>query len=80
MVYEPLYHALHILSTGSKLRFFFAKDRMAPEAIHFNSFLRILENAVSAGKKDKQTNKQTNKKPTRACLKVYLKTHENIWN
>ena len=36
---------------------FFAKDRMAPEANRFNSFLRILENAISSGKK--QTNKQT---------------------
>ena len=36
---------------GSKLRFFFAKDRMAPEANCFNSFLRILENAISSGKK-----------------------------
>ena len=41
---------------GSKLRFFFAKDRMAPEANRFNSFLRILENAISSGK-----NKQTKK-------------------
>ena len=47
---------------GSKLRFFFAKDRMAPEASRFNSFLRILENAISSGKKNK-TNKQTKKKP-----------------
>ena len=39
---------------GSKLRFFFAKDRMAPEANRFNSFLRILENAISSGKKNKQ--------------------------
>ena len=45
---------------------------MAPEANRFNSFLRILENAISSGKK-----KETNKK---ACLKVYLKTHENTWN
>ena len=30
--------------------FFSAKDRMAPESNHFNSFLRILENAVSSGK------------------------------
>ena len=65
MVYEPLYHALHIWSCtrqfkiGSKLNFFFAKDRMAPEANRFNSFLRILENAISSGKK-KQT-KQTKK-------------------
>ena len=50
---------------------------MAPEANRFNSFLRILENAISSGKKK---NKQTNKKATRACLKVYLKTHENTWN
>ena len=61
---------------GSKLRSFFAKDRMAPEANRFNSFFRILKNAISSQK----TNKQTNKKATRACLKVYLKTHENTWN
>ena len=42
---------------------------MAPEANRFNSFLKILENAISSGKKK---NKQ---KATRACLKVYLKTH-----
>ena len=30
--------------------FFSAKDRMAPESNHFNSFLRILENAISSGK------------------------------
>ena len=43
---------------GSKLRFFFAaKDRMAAEANRFNSFLRILENAISSGKKSKQTKK-----------------------
>ena len=30
---------------------------MAPEANRVNSFLRILENAISSGKK--QTNKQT---------------------
>ena len=50
---------------------------MAPESNHFNSFLRVLENAISSGKK--QTNKQTNKTATRACLKVYRKTHENTW-
>ena len=44
---------------GSKLRFFFAKDRMAPEANRFKSFLRILENANSSGKK--KTHKQTKK-------------------
>ena len=49
---------------------------MAPEANRFNSFLRILENEISSGKK----NKQPNKKATRACLKVYRKTHENTWN
>ena len=48
---------------------------MAPEANRFNSFLRILENEISSAK-----NKQTNKKATRACLKVYRKTHENTWN
>ena len=56
--------------------FFFAKDRMAPEANLFNSFIRKLENAISSGKKKQQTNK----KATRACLKVYRKTHENTWN
>ena len=45
---------------------------MAPEANRFNSFLRILENAISSGK-----NKQRNKKATRAWLQVYRKTHEN---
>ena len=45
---------------GSKPRFFFAKDRMAPEANRFSSFLRILENAISSGKK--QTNKQKSHK------------------
>ena len=44
---------------------------MAPEANRFNSFLRILENAISS-------EKQTNKKASRACLKVYRKTHENL--
>ena len=39
---------------------------MAPEANRFNSFLGILENAISSGR-----NKQTNKKATGACLKVY---------
>ena len=48
---------------------------MVPEASRFNSFLRILENAISSEKK-----KQKNKKATRACLKVYRKTHENTWN
>ena len=47
---------------------------MAPEGNRFNSFLRILENAISSGKE------QTNKKATRACLKVYQQTHENTWN
>ena len=45
---------------------------MALEANCFNSFVRILENAISSGK-----NKQKNKKATRACLIVYQKTHEN---
>ena len=49
---------------------------MAPEANRFNSFLRVLENAISSEK----TNKQTNKIATRACLKNYRKTHENTWN
>ena len=31
---------------------------MAPEANRFNSFLRMLENAVSLGKTNKQTKKQ----------------------
>ena len=47
---------------------------MAPEANGVNSFLRILEHAISSGKY------QTNKKATRACLKVYRKTPENTWN
>ena len=44
---------------GSKLRFFFAKDRMAPEANRFNSFLRILRKCNFFGKK---TNKQKSHK------------------
>ena len=39
---------------GSKLRFFLAKDGMVPEANRFNSFLRILENAISSKKTNKQ--------------------------
>ena len=46
---------------------------MAPEANRFNLFVRILDNAISSGK----TNKQTNKTATGACLKVDRKTHEN---
>ena len=38
---------------------------MAPETNRFNSFLRILENAISSGEKKKR-----NQKATRACLKV----------
>ena len=30
---------------------------MAPETNRFNSFLRILENAISSGKKKKETKK-----------------------
>ena len=55
--------------------FFFAKDRMAPEANRFNSFVRILENAISSRK-----NKQT-KKPQKLVWKfVETETHENTWN
>ena len=57
------------------LRFFFAKDRRAPEPNCFNSFLRILEMQFHRKKKDK--NKQ---KATRVCLKVCRKTRENTWN
>ena len=42
---------------------------MAPEANRFKSFLRILKNAISSGKK-----KQTDKAATKACLQVYRKT------
>ena len=48
--------------------FFFSEGQ---NGARFNqSFLRILENAISSGKY------QTNKKATGACLKVYRKTHE----
>ena len=40
--------------------FFFAKDRTAPEANRFNSFLRILEMQFHRKKKDK--NKQKSRK------------------
>ena len=33
------------------------KDTMVPEASRFNSFLRILENAISSGKKQNKTKK-----------------------
>ena len=81
MVYELLYHALHIWSVYASVQnwklaeIFFAKDRTAPEANCFNSFLRILEMQFHQKKKDK--NKQ---KATRACLKVCRKAHENTWN
>ena len=42
---------------GSQLRFFFAKDRTAPEANCFNSFLRILEMQFHQKKKDKHKQK-----------------------
>ena len=54
---------------GSQLRYFFVKDRIAPEENRL--ILRILENAISSGKK------KTNKKAARVCLKVYRKTHGN---
>ena len=42
---------------GSYLRFFFAKDRAAPEANRFHSFLRILEIQFQRKKKDKNKQK-----------------------
>ena len=39
---------------------FFVKDTMVPEASRFDSFLRILENAISSGKK--KTKKQKSHK------------------
>ena len=51
---------------------------MAPEANRSKSFLRILKNAISSGKKK---NQQTDKTATKACLKVYRKTeNENTRN
>ena len=76
MVYELLYHALHIWSVYASVynwklaEIFFAKDGTAPEANRFNSFLIILEMQFHRKKKDK-----TNKKATRACLKVCRKKH-----
>ena len=49
----------------------------APEANRFNSFLRMLENAISSEKKRTHTHKKI---ATRACLKNYRKIHENTWN
>ena len=57
----------------SKQRVFFAKDRTAPEANRFNSFLGIPEMQFHQRKKTK-----TNKKATRACLQVcrkHMKIH-----
>ena len=42
---------------GSSLRFFFAKDRTAPGANRFHSFLRILEMQFHRKKKDKNKQK-----------------------
>ena len=68
MVYELLYHALHIGSVYASVEnwklaeiFFFAKeiakDRTAPEANRLNSFLRILEMQFQRKKKDKNKQK-----------------------
>ena len=57
MVYEPLYHALHIWPVYASVEnwklaeIFFAKDRLAPEEIVL--ILRILDNAISPGKQTK---------------------------
>ena len=54
---------------GSYLRFFFAKDRTAPEANHFNSFLRILEMQFHRKKKDKNNKKKGHKSLFESLLK-----------
>ena len=51
---------------------FFMKDTMVPEASRFTSFLRILENAVSSGKKNKKT-----KKPQELVWK-FIEKHRKI--
>ena len=50
---------------------FSAKDRMAPEANRFNSFLRMLENAISPGKK--QTKKP--QEPVWKFIEKHMKIH-----
>ena len=78
MVYELLYHIWYMVGVRVSLKleasweFCFAKDRTAPEAKCFNSFLRILE--MQFHRKTK-----TNKKASSACLKVCRKTHGNTW-
>ena len=48
---------------------------MAPEANRFKSFLRILKNAISSGKKNKQT-KQPQKLVCKFIEKQKMKIHE----
>ena len=57
------------LKLEASLSFFFAKDRTAPKANRFNSFLRILEMQFHRKKKDK--------KATRACWK-FVEKHMKI--
>ena len=58
---------------GSWLRFFFAKDRMAPEANRFNSFLRMLQKCNFIRKKNKQTKKL--QEPAWKFIEKHMKIH-----
>ena len=53
---------------------FFVKDTMVPEASRFDSFLRILENAISSEKKNKKT-----KKPQELVWKFIEKNMKIHW-
>ena len=61
---------------GRKLKFFFAKDRTAPEANCFNSFLRILEMQFHRKKKDK--NKQKSHKSLFESLSKSTSKHMEL--
>ena len=58
------------------MRFFFAKDRMAPEANRFKSFLRILKNAISSGENKNKQTKQPQKLVCKFIEKQKMKIHE----
>ena len=72
MVYEPLYHALHIRSMYAsvqswklELRFFFAKDEMAPDKNRCNSRILLKMQFLRKKKQNKTKQNKNNKRPKR---------------
>ena len=72
MVYEPLYHALHIwpVENWKLAEIFSRRIEWHPKKIVL--LLRILDNAISPGKQTK--------KPQEFVWKIIERTHENTWN